>query len=78
MTRTKIHFRRTDLTIQGGNKINVSMCLCVCVNEFLHLTFYMRWTKTYVERIFVPKTYVRHTYLHIDVLRVMNAINGCH
>ena len=72
---------KPGLACQGGNKINVSVCLCVCVcvcmcvNEFLRLTFYVRWTKTYVERIFIPKTYVRHTYLRIDILPAI-AINN--
>ncbi len=32
------------------------------------MTFYVGWTNTYVEFIFIPKTYVRHTYLRIDVI----------
>ncbi len=56
----------------------VSVCLCVCANEFLCLTFYVRWTKTYVEHIFVPKTYVHHMYLGIDILQAMDAFNGHH
>jgi hypothetical protein len=36
--------------------VSVCVCVCVCVRacvcvkEFLHLTFYVRRTKTYVER----------------------------
>jgi hypothetical protein len=37
-------------------------------------SFYVRWTKNYVECIFVPKTYVRHTYLCIDIL---SGSQGC-
>jgi hypothetical protein len=52
------------------------MCLCVCVyvsaNEFLPLTFYLQ---TYMKPIFVPKTYVRDMYRHIDIPHAMDAIN---
>jgi hypothetical protein len=44
----------------------VCVCVCVCVNEFLRI--YVRWMKSYMECIFILKTYVRHTYLRIDIL----------
>jgi hypothetical protein len=51
----------------------VYVCVCVCVNEFLRI--YLRWTKTYVECIFIPKTYIPHRYLCIDILSGMS--QGC-
>jgi hypothetical protein len=58
----------------------VSVCVCVCVNEFLCLTFYVQWTKTYVEHIFAPKTYVCQTYFvlifYVQWMPLMDAING--
>jgi hypothetical protein len=33
-----------------------------------NMIFYVQWTKTYVQCIFVPKIYIHHMYLRIDIL----------